>query len=415
MAKKRFYTETYNGHEYTFDIERAYDILKVGIKAREERRGVFAYDFLYPEATLPPFIEPGSKDNAMYWFLSTFWDYGIGSARFYKDFYFYISYFPQHLDARVLRARGWWNNRKHFKKYISHPNAKPGAKYLDSALDILIEKYDGDPTNIVNDIDDINEARKRLIEFKNFREKKANLLLLYYTRYGITSFENLGHHQVAVDTHKVRVPANLGIFNVTPEEEVKEKFCIEFMNRAYQELIRQHPDLDVSKVDDVFWVIGARLCNEELLLEEHPKYKDKSRSRKPNSKWFRCIKDCPIEPFCERVIYTDYGVSFDFSIDLKPNFNEILFSSGSLPMARHEDVKGRTYDTFTFEPRVMPYRFPKRKFREIIETDAIHLRPAYETVGAEGGRIVRVQLPKQNVDMLYARLAEKNKRQKKEE
>jgi hypothetical protein len=394
------YVELHNGHEFRFDIDRAYRILSKGIKAREERRGVFAYDFLYPEAILPPFIEPKNRDNAMYWLLSVFWDYSVGSNRFYRDFYFYISYFPEALDAKWLFDRGWKKNRNHIKKYMSHPNAKPGSKYFQSMLELLLDKYDGNPLNLVNDTDDINVARERIREFKNFEFKKANLLLLYYTRYGITTFANMNRHQVAVDTHKVRVPANLGIFDVVPNDVVREQACVDFMNRAYQELLKQHPDLEVPKIDDLLWVMGAKLCVEDLKGERN------------KTKWYRCMRDCPVEPDCKRVIGTKYGETFNFNVNMKPNFAEVAFPSGSVRPPTHEEVKGQFYDDLVFEPRVMPNRFPKRKLIAILEADPIWLRPSYDTIGVEEGLVVRVPLVRRDPEQVYRDLLRKQRAEK---
>ncbi|MBD3259909.1 hypothetical protein GF371_04745, partial [Candidatus Woesearchaeota archaeon] len=330
-GKGSVYVEKRNGHTLTFDLDRAYEVFTIGVRARDERTGVFAYDYLYPEALLPSFIEPKSQENAMYWFLSVFWDYNTNSARLYRDYYFLVSFYPEILDAKQLRERGPVRNRNLFKKFLSHPNAKPGAIYLDSALETLIEEYDGNPLNIVNDIEDINEARDRIVKFKNFQEKKANLLLLYYVKYGLTTFSNPYEHCVAVDIHKVRVPANLMVMDVQPRASISDKTGIEFANNAFKVLLKAHPDLNASKVDDLLWVVGAKLCVKEL------------KGKKNNPKWSRCLTDCPVEPYCGRVIGADYGKTFDFDVDQKPD-SGVLFGSGSLAIPTHEEKRGKWYE-----------------------------------------------------------------------
>jgi len=359
---RNVYVEKRNGHTLTFDIDRAYEVFTIGVKARDERTGVFAYDFLYPEALLPPFIEPRSKENAMYWFLSVFWDYNTNSARLYRDFYFLTSFHPEILDAEQFRARGPRRNRNLIKKFLSHPNARPGAVYLDSAIETLLEEYDGNPLNIVNDIGDINEVRDRIVQIKNFQEKKANLLLLYYVKYGLTTFNNPYEHCVAVDIHKVRVPANLKIMDVEPRTKIKDKVGIDFANNAFKALFKAHPDLNASKVDDLLWVVGAKLCVKEL------------KGKKNNPKWARCLRDCPVEPYCERVIGADYGKTFDFDVDQRPDFN-VLFNSGDLHIPSHQEKKGQWYEDFSFEPRVIPSKFSKRKLKEILDSKPIYLQP----------------------------------------
>lgn len=358
----KVYVEQRNGHKLMFDLDRAHEIFTVGIKARDERTGIFAYDFLYPEALLPSFIQPESQDNAMYWFLSVFWDYNTNSARMYRDFYFLVSFHPEILDARSLKGRGPRRNRDLFKKFLSHPNAKPGSVYLDGALETLIEKYDGNPLNIVNDVVDINEARQRIVEIKNFREKKANLLLLYYVKYGLTTFNNLQEHCVAVDIHKVRVPANLMILDVEPRTSIPDKIGIDFANNAFKVLLETFPDLNASKIDDLLWVVGAKLCVKDL------------KAKRKNPKWARCLTDCPVEPYCQRVIGADYGKSFDFHVDQKPDFS-VLFGSGGLPVPSYDQKQGQWYEDFPFKPRIIPSHISQRRLKEILESEPRYLKP----------------------------------------
>lgn len=141
------------------------------------------------------------------------------------------------------------------------------AKYIYSACELLVEKYDGDANNIWKNNAKASEIVSRLEEFKGISHKKAALGCLLLVRdfdIDVIDKENIN---IAYDIHIRRICLRAGFVKKDTIEDVME---------AARKIYPPFP----GRLTSSFWAIGRDIC----------------RPTEP-----MCDR-CPINMFCEKKI-----------------------------------------------------------------------------------------------------------------
>lgn len=291
----------------TFDPERAVDVLTAAVKAYRARTHIFAYDNLFPEQKMPPFIEQKSKEHVMWHLLGVFFDHTIVSAYMYRDLYFLVQNNPGLLSVDSLLEHDEDSLEELLRTRMAHPDSRREGRFLLDAIADYRRNFGSDISAILRGkgSSDLAVVRDRLMGLKNIREKKANLFLLYMMKYGIKRFRNPEALDLAVDFHKIRVSYATGIidFNVS---SVTGQVARRLVRIAYNDFIRNNPDRGFSMIDidDVLWVIPAKVCSKNAGAREQNHL---------------CQTHCPLPGYCVKpVVRNDYRGYFDFTASIKP-------------------------------------------------------------------------------------------------
>jgi endonuclease III len=121
----------------------------------------------------------------------------------------------------------------------------------------LVSEYDGDPRQIVQG-NSVDEARRRLMEFKGIGSGIANLYIIYLLDRKIAFPENPEDILFKVDVHKGRIPLNTN--SILPENgEVHRENISRALEQAYL-LACVNQGIDPSLTDASLWIIGSELC-----------------------------------------------------------------------------------------------------------------------------------------------------------
>jgi hypothetical protein len=134
----------------------------------------------------------------------------------------------------------------------------PAERYKINAQ-TLVAKYSGDPGNAVNGLT-VEKAMANLMEFENFGPGLAALLIVYYLDRELVRVENPEDALLKVDTHKSRIPINIGAVKpLNGTTHIHPTTLVEPLTRAYQRICRERKYSPIM-MNDCLWVVGSEVC-----------------------------------------------------------------------------------------------------------------------------------------------------------
>lgn len=132
----------------------------------------------------------------------------------------------------------------------------PAERFRYNSMKLVME-YSGDPRNIIEG-KSVDEARKKLMEFKGIGTGIANLYIIYLLDRKIASPTNPEDILFKVDIHKGRIPLNTNSISTENGEVYREDISRD-LEQAYL-LACKNQNIDPSLTDAALWIIGSELC-----------------------------------------------------------------------------------------------------------------------------------------------------------
>ncbi|MBW2990071.1 hypothetical protein KY348_00020 [Candidatus Woesearchaeota archaeon] len=284
-----------NNEMFSLDKERAEQVFKRLVKAYENKEKIFSWPDVFPEQRFTRLYDPSSLEFRLILFFTVNFDRNQQSSPYYRKVAESIEKKkfrnPQEiLDydiEKIKRLREIWGIP--FKKtapYVMHKN-----------IQLLKEKYNGDPLNVIKDEQDVNKARKNLEVFKGYGPHLSALLMTFYLKYGVISFDNQKKLEVKIDTNKLRVMYDNSIINPGEEHrwgDIHKDKILPAARKFLCDVCEEH-DLDTNIVSEAMWPIGERISRQ---------YKHHLGKRKLNY-----IMNSPLLEFTDYTQYLDipYG------------------------------------------------------------------------------------------------------------
>ena len=318
------------------NYEKAVEVAKAVISAREQRIPPFNRDNLFPDAIIPEGIEEGSKEHALFLFHSVSIDSMRQAEQVYKAM------------RKVIGKKGSLRNLADTKKKELEELLSPyfGDIVRDSKKSItdpvrtlmynakkLEKECKGNP--IMLSQENVRDTLTRIDEFRQYGIPKAALLIKNYVRYGIWPFSPT-EIPIKTDRHVTRISLGCGVVNIEEcseplrnskakafqkavEYQIKKRyFTQDDINTGKIRVIRsdklispltevylkvtQKQGISAIDLDDSFWAIGAYSC------------------KKNNATY--CKLFCPVP--CEtRPPSDNSAVWFFIDIDKRKNLNQL--------------------------------------------------------------------------------------------
>jgi endonuclease III len=155
-----------------------------------------------------------------------------------------------------------------------------GPAILRHNANLLLERYDGDPGNVVNG-KSVEEAVAALTEFKRIGPGIARLVLTEFLSRGLTTIpDHVEKLSVKIDIHKARLAANVMAVDTDGyliHHNTLEKLLPRMYLQAFNEL-----NITAEDADELMWLIPSQLCSKQSHIA--------------------CLL-CPIKDLCERNVF----------------------------------------------------------------------------------------------------------------
>jgi len=89
---------------------------------------------------------------------------------------------------------------KRLHKFWGIPFREVAPDVMHKNIKLLKKEYKGDPLNVIKDEEDVNKARNNFEVFAGYGPHLSALLMTFYLKYGVVSFDNQKRLEVKIDT-----------------------------------------------------------------------------------------------------------------------------------------------------------------------------------------------------------------------
>lgn len=228
------------------------------------REGLLAEQDDLVENQIPPGVEPGSREHALFLFYTVPNDHGVKSARLYANAIrlfgespelfepsFVVKRFHGVDDPELVRSTGAALGTR-------YPKVAARGWFVNSAR--LASEFDGDPRKVFGAFQDGRSAIKLIRSFFGFGPKTGGMLLRAADGLGMATIADLGEVLVPVDVHDSRISFQTSV--VTSDGRPVDGDYHQYAPQIQRVLSQACIEADIRwpDVDRALWLIGSRGC-----------------------------------------------------------------------------------------------------------------------------------------------------------
>ncbi|MBW2996596.1 hypothetical protein KY332_04835 [Candidatus Woesearchaeota archaeon] len=271
--------------EITLNKGKGIWVAKTAVKMLHDKLPPFHNPKAIPETILPIGVGHASLEQALFLFYAVSMD----ANRLARDLYAKVREMVADKGAKEILYMSHSELTEMIDQYMGLGESGTGGH--DQPMDtfyennqILLETYDGDPRNILNNTNSPDEVIKRLTEFRQIGKGKAALLLKNYIKVGFFTPENKYDVPVKIDRHIIKMSLGTGVVKLKgagPGEQYRSEKIGNDLCRLYREICCEQK-IDPSDFDDALWVIGSSICIKKDVA--------------------RCQEACYLEPECKGIV-----------------------------------------------------------------------------------------------------------------
>lgn len=257
---------------FSINQARLEEIVKQIVEARISRQGIFSIAFktFLPQWNLPKELEFNPQrietidplSTAKYLWTCVFFERLSQSRvimrnaqRVWNSDKRWIFYPEKVVEKDIFEIDEVLKNRFQFG-LMGNNEEHPSERFRYNSYKIMKE-YMGDPRTIIQ-WNSVEEARKKLMEFKGIGTGIANLYIIYLLDRKIALPTNPEDILFKIDIHKGRIPLNTNA--LIPENgEVYREDIAKSLEHAYLNACKNRK-IDPSLADASLWIIGSEVC-----------------------------------------------------------------------------------------------------------------------------------------------------------
>ena len=251
-----------NKEMFSFDKKRAEQVFKRLVKAYHNKEKLFSWPDIFPEERFTNYYPTDSLEFRLILFFTVNFDRNQQSSPYYRKV-------AESVERRVFtnpqEILDYDKNQiKRLHKVWGIPFREVAPDVMHKNIKLLKKKYNGDPLNLIKDEEDVNKARNNFEVFAGYGPHLSALLMTFYLKYGVVSFDNQKRLEVKIDTNKLRVMYDTGIINPGKDYVwgVIQKDVILPAARTFLCDICEEHDLDTNIVSEAMWPIGERISSQ---------------------------------------------------------------------------------------------------------------------------------------------------------
>lgn len=269
-----------NNIQTTTNYKKAVEVSRKALEMKRKKIYPFSLEDLFPDATVPNGIEPGSLKHAHYLFYSVVLDRGRESIDVYRR----CRAMWQLLDFSELP-----NQNPSYIKWFLHENfakpkeekgvyANPVRTWTENSRK-LEQIWENNPIKLKANT--VKQTIKNISTFRGFKEQMSKLLIKNMVKAGIWDFP-LNEFSIKIDRHVIRISYGTGVIEVKGTNEIRYDVLVPYLSKVYEKVTKEK---EISPIDlnDAFWAIGKYKCGKKNALY--------------------CLGNCDIR--CETKVLTD--------------------------------------------------------------------------------------------------------------
>ena len=239
-------------------VQRVHEAFKQG-------KGLLAETADLVENQIPDGVKPLSKDHALFLFFIVANDHGMKSSRLYaqakmlfanhKDLFepkYITGNFSSPDDPRLIEMTG---------KYLGTRYPKETAKSWFLNAQELLDKYDGDPRELLTSTPDAKALIKKIRAFRGYGPKIGGMFLRAAIGLGFAKVTGIDEVLVPVDIHDSRISFLTGIVRDNKSNNEKLNYY-DYVTQVQKMLLDTCNSLNLEWLDTdrALWLIGSRGC-----------------------------------------------------------------------------------------------------------------------------------------------------------
>jgi len=280
---------------FSMNEDRAEQVFKRLVEAYHKKEKIFSWADVFPEERFTRHYHPSSLEFRLILFFTVNFDRNQQSSPYYRKVAESIGKKKFRNPQEILDYD--IDKIKKLHKIWGIPFRETAPKVMHRNIKLLRQEYNSDPLNVIKNEQDVNKARKNFEVFEGYGPHLSALLMTFYLKYRVVSFDNQKKLEVKIDTNKLRVMYDTGIIN--PKEEYRWGFIhkdkiLPAVRTFLCDICEEH-DLDTNIVSEAMWPIGERISSQ---------FKFRLGDRKLNY-----IMNSPVAEFSDITRYLDlpYG------------------------------------------------------------------------------------------------------------
>jgi hypothetical protein len=239
-------------------------------------------DFIFSKVgesfRLPSNIQKGSREHALYLFFVAPATYYADSEILWSNFNRFYEERPEFFDpeyiinnfiqegGNIVSSKTKGTLKDIIAENLRHGFSSEIARRWYQNSRKLYREYEGDPRNIFKNVFDAEEALRRLNVgkkkencFRGFGQKTGNLLLLWFSKYGLLDEK--------FDTYTIEVPFDRHAINFTVGHEIvtvegtphKKDFVLFAKENFKRNFLKDKTD--PRKFTEAQWILGSKVCS----------------------------------------------------------------------------------------------------------------------------------------------------------
>ncbi len=235
-------------------------------EAFRSRAGILSETEDLVENQIPHGVAPLSREHALFLFYTVANDHGMKSSRLYSEaktlfvedggLFEPLKVLANYLgpeDERLITATG---------KRLGTRYPKETAKswYLNSKR--LVDRYEGDPRNMLRSTSDARALMKEITEFRGYGPKIGGMFLRAAVGLGFARVSGLEQVLVPVDIHDSRISFMTEILRPGSEASLQDINYYNYVTQVQRVLLQTCNSLGLEWLDTdrALWIIGSRGC-----------------------------------------------------------------------------------------------------------------------------------------------------------
>jgi len=226
------------------------DFVKATVKCFKNGFGIFAN-----KVNVEDFVPKNKTDRekALFLFYVVQLDYATKSQKLYEGATKLIEDMPNFFSPNIILKFTSEELLNICVKYLKprYPNEAYSRYRINSKL--LLEKYKGNPLEIINSSKTAKEALRKVLEFRGYGNKTGNLLLRTLISVFNPAFEDIQEVLPPVDIHDVRIAYLLGF---TENKEMTDK-NINDVKIIWNEACQKARENWIT-FDRALWLLGSQ-------------------------------------------------------------------------------------------------------------------------------------------------------------
>jgi endonuclease III len=248
------------------DKKRAKKVVRRLDTAFSEQEGLLSNQDDLIEKQIPNSVEPLSKEHALFLFYMVILDRGTKSSELYKRSKEIFSSEPERFSPEYIINNYQDGDDPRLKEEViedfgaRYPTDSAKSWYVNSEM--LVDEYNGDPTNLYNSSSDAKQLIEKIKQFRGFGPKIGGMLLRAIIGLGFnTNVENVEEVLVPVDIHDSRISFYTKILYKENEDIMDVDY--ESHVDTVQEVILEacnNENIEWLDVDRALWLVGSRGC-----------------------------------------------------------------------------------------------------------------------------------------------------------